>query len=101
MSVSAINPATLSQISQIPLTAATGVSAGPSDFGQILQSTINQVEQTHKTANDAIGKFLSGEEGELHNTVLATQKADLQFEMFMQVRNKVVNAYQEIMRMQI
>ncbi len=101
MSISAINPATLSQISQIPLTAATGAAAEPSNFSQILQSTINQVEQSHQTANDSIGKFLSGEEGELHTTVLATQKAEMQFEMFMQVRNKVISAYQEIMRMQV
>ena len=93
-----INPTTLPVIPQIPLTPGT---SAPSDFGQILQSTINQVEQTNKTADAAVSRFLSGEEGELHTTVLATQKADLQFEMFMQVRNKVVGAYQEIMRMQI
>lgn len=101
MSITAINPATLPQISQIPLAAATGSAVAPSDFGQVLNSAINQVEQTSRTANDAVGKFLSGEEGELHTTVLATQKADLQFDMFMQVRNKVIGAYQEIMRMQL
>ena len=101
MSIPAINPASLPQIPQIPLTAAAGGVSGPSDFGQILQSTINQVEQTNKTADNAVSRFLSGEEGELHTTVLATQKADLQFEMFMQVRNKVIGAYQEIMKMQI
>jgi len=37
----------------------------------------------------------------LHDTVLATQQAELAFELFMQARNKVVSAYQEIMRMQM
>lgn len=90
---------------QIPQLTATinapGAAAANSDFSQILKATINQVEQSNRTANEAVGRFLSGEEGELHTTVLATQKADLQFEMFMQVRNKVVGAYQEIMRMQL
>ena len=95
-----ITPTTLPVIPQIPLTSTTATTS-PSDFGQILQSTINQVQQSNNTANEAVSRFLSGEEGELHTTVLATQKADLQFEMFMQVRNKVVGAYQEIMRMQL
>lgn len=90
---------------QIPQLTATinapGAANANSDFSQILKATIHQVEQSNQTANEAVGRFLSGEEGELHTTVLATQKADLQFEMFMQVRNKVVGAYQEIMRMQL
>jgi flagellar hook-basal body complex protein FliE len=48
-----------------------------------------------------VERFLSGEGEELHTTVLATQRAELAFEMFLQARNKVVNAYQEIMRMQV
>lgn len=97
MSIAAINP---TSIPHIPLPSTTP-SPSSSDFSAILKSTMREVEQSNQTANAAIGRFLSGEEGELHNTVLATQKADLQFEMFMQVRNKVVGAYQEIMRMQI
>jgi flagellar hook-basal body complex protein FliE len=59
------------------------------------------VEKSSKNAADTVKQFLNGETEELHNTVLATQKAELQFEMFLQVRNKVVNAYQEIMKMQV
>jgi flagellar hook-basal body complex protein FliE len=59
------------------------------------------VEKSSKNAADTIQQFLSGESEELHNTVIATQKAELQFEMFLQVRNKVVSAYQEIMKMQV
>ena len=100
MSVSAITAAAMPAISQISLN--TVESGGTqSNFGQILQSTIGQVEQSRQTANEAVSKYLSGEQGELHSTVLATQKADLQFDLFLQVRNKIVNAYQEIMRMQL
>jgi len=48
-----------------------------------------------------VEQFLSGEGGELHSTILATQKAELSFDLFLQMRNKVVSAYQEIMRMQM
>jgi flagellar hook-basal body complex protein FliE len=48
-----------------------------------------------------VERFLSGEGEDLHTTVLATTQAELSFNMFLQMRNKVVSAYQEIMRMQI
>ena len=44
---------------------------------------------------------MSGESRDLHTTVIAMQKADLSFQMMMQVRNKIVQAYQEIMRMPV
>jgi flagellar hook-basal body complex protein FliE len=46
-------------------------------------------------------QFISGESTDLHNVALASQKAALDFEMFLQVRNKVVQAYQEVMRLQL
>ena len=48
-----------------------------------------------------MGRFLSGEGEDLHTTILATQQAELSFDLFLQMRNKVVSAYQEIMRMQM
>jgi flagellar hook-basal body complex protein FliE len=44
---------------------------------------------------------MTGESQDLHTTVIAMQKADLSFQLMMQVRNKIVEAYQEIMRMQM
>ena len=52
-------------------------------------------------ANQSVENFLAGKNEDVHTAVLATQRADLSFELFMQVRNKVVSAYQEIMRMQV
>ena len=49
----------------------------------------------------SVERFLSGEGEELHTTILATQQAELSFDLFLQARNKVVSAYQEIMRMQM
>ena len=70
-------------------------------FQDALQSAIRGVESTRAAADSTVQSFLSGENQELHSTILATQKAELDFDMFMQVRNKVVAAYQEIMRMQV
>ena len=52
-------------------------------------------------ASASVERFLAGEGEELHTTILATQRAELSLELFLQARNKVVSAYQEIMRMQM
>jgi flagellar hook-basal body complex protein FliE len=82
-----------------PVAAAGGASA--SAFQDALTSAIQKVEATGNDASASVQRFLGGEGEELHTTVLATQRAELAFDMFQQVRNKVVGAYQEIMKMQI
>lgn len=72
-----------------------------SDFQNALQAAVGQVENSRAVADGAIQKFISGQDQELHSTILATQNAELQFEMLIQVRNKVVSAYEEIMKMQL
>jgi flagellar hook-basal body complex protein FliE len=91
------------------LTATTSIgtetiapsSGSGGDFRDILSSAIQEVEGARSSANQSAQQFLSGEGEDLHSTILASQRADLEFQMFMQVRNKVVSAYQEIMKMQM
>jgi flagellar hook-basal body complex protein FliE len=82
-----------------PISGAAGASGGA--FQDVLASAIQKVESTGNEASASIERFLGGEGEDLHTTVLATQRADLSFDMFQQVRNKVVGAYQEIMKMQL
>ena len=79
----------------------SGASEGRGAFRDVLSSAIQTVEGASNNASASVERFLSGEGEELHTTVIATQKAELSFELFMQARNKVVSAYQEIMRMQM
>jgi len=78
-----------------------GQSASVGGFQDVFSSAIKTVEAYGQNASASIERFLSGEGEELHQTVLATQQAELSFELFLQARNKVVSAYQEIMRMQM
>jgi flagellar hook-basal body complex protein FliE len=82
------------------LAGARSAAPGPS-FKEVFQTAVENVEQTRTDAGQAITSFLNGEDVELHTAALSTQKAELSFEMFLQVRNKVVQAYQEIMRSQL
>jgi len=79
---------------------APAVSDG-SAFQSVFTDAISKVESFQQNAQHSVDRFLNGEGEEIHKVALATQQADLSFQMFMQVRNKVVSAYQEIMRMQV
>jgi flagellar hook-basal body complex protein FliE len=76
-------------------------SSPGSGFQDVFASAVGQVESMGQDASASVERFLSGDGEDLHTTVLATQRAELSFEMFQQVRNKVVSAYQEIMKMQM
>jgi flagellar hook-basal body complex protein FliE len=99
-----MSPITPVQMISLPPTAqvdAAGSSGGTGAFQSMLEGMIGGVEQSQTQAQQAAQNFLSGGDEELHSVALAAQRADLQFNLFLQVRNKAVSAYQEIMRMQV
>ena len=67
----------------------------------MFHSAISTVESSSDASDKAVEDFLRVNTEDVHSTALAVKKADLTFEMFMQVRNKVVSAYQEVMKMQV
>ncbi len=91
-----------SHIALPALAPVAGATAGSGqDFQNLLASSIAGVEQRQTDAKTAVNSFLTGETEELHTAALAGQRAELSLELFLQVRNKVVQAYQEVMRMQM
>jgi len=86
-----------------PLTSAPGAGAGetPGGFADLLQEGMDRLESLENHADDQVRKMLAGEDVELHQVILAGEQAGLAFELMMSVRNKVVDAYQEVMRMQV
>ena len=98
--MSSINP--ISMIT-VPQTAPAAASApgGDGSFQSMLEGMVGRVEESHAQASQAAQNFLSGGDQEVYSVALAAQRADLQFNLFLQVRNKAVSAYQEIMRMQV
>lgn len=67
-------------------------------FGDALSKLIGSVDGSAGEANQAIAKMLDGT-GDVHEAMIAMQRADTMFELTVQVRNKLVQAYQDIMRM--
>jgi len=73
---------------------------GPS-FADTLAQSLDKVNTLQKEADVAIQDFITGDKRNIHETMIAVGKADLAFRLTMQVRNKMVEAYQEVMRMQV
>jgi flagellar hook-basal body complex protein FliE len=83
------------------LAPAAGSAGQRAGFQELFENAVKRVETMKQAADQSIERVLLGEGEELHTAVLATERASMAFDLFMQVRNKVTSAYQEIMRMQI
>ena len=82
--------------------AANAVAPAKVGFGDALKSAIDQVSQAQKSAGVLSRQFEAGAtEVNLSDVMLSMQKANISFQAMVQVRNKVVSAYQEIMNMQV
>jgi flagellar hook-basal body complex protein FliE len=102
MTISGLNPSTLvSQISSGTTSAATGTGGSSGSFGSAVKDAVESLDQSQKASAQEMAKAVTGESPDLHRTIIALQTADLGFQFALQVRNKVINAYDEIMRMQV
>ncbi len=78
-----------------------GAASITQDFGNVLGNAINNLAEKENSANNAIASLAAGENVDLHQVMLSMQEADISFQIALQMRNKLVDAYQEIMRMQV
>jgi len=82
--------------------ASPAAVAGAPDFGQLLKQGIDAVNQTQQNASAVADAYERGANGvDLARTMLETQKASVEFRALAEVRNRLVNVYQEIMNMPI
>jgi flagellar hook-basal body complex protein FliE len=81
--------------------SAGAATPGGASFQSVLNDAVQTVQNFGSNASASVNNFLSGEGEELHNVALKTQEAELSFDLFLQMRNKIVSAYQEVMRMQV
>lgn len=70
-------------------------------FGEILENSISEVNMRQIEADNASRELAVGNNKDIHQTMISLEKADISFQLMMQVRNKIVAAYEEIMHMQI
>lgn len=89
-----------------PVVATAGAASGAAaagqgaPFGDLLKNAIGGVDALQQQATSAVEGLLAGTGVDIHQAMIATQKADLSFELALAVRNKAVAAYQQVMGMQ-
>jgi flagellar hook-basal body complex protein FliE len=93
--LAALPPAQLSQISGTPAAAQPGAP-----FAALMRNAMQQMQTLEGNATQAVDGLMTGNGTDIHTAMIATQKADLAFEMALAFRNKAVGAYQQLMSTQ-
>jgi flagellar hook-basal body complex protein FliE len=75
--------------------------AGKSGFGDLLKMAVDKTDAMQKNADMMVNRAILGQEKDLHRVMMAQEEASITFELLMEVRNKLMDAYQQIMQMQI
>ncbi|MGO9339043.1 MAG: flagellar hook-basal body complex protein FliE [Terracidiphilus sp.] len=83
-----------------PSSLDAGSGGDKLDFGAVLKNAISSVDQMNANAGTQVSSLLKGEGSDMTSVMIAVEKADVSFQLMMQVRNKIVSAYQDIEKMQ-
>jgi flagellar hook-basal body complex protein FliE len=93
---------TIQGLPQLPndLSSAAGSkqNSGGSNFMDTLHNAMSQVGQLQSEADSKVANMLNGDGQDVHSAMIAVEKANLAFDLMVQVRNKIVSAYQEVSR---
>lgn len=100
MNISSVNPALIP--SELSLTQPLQENASPVEgFSDFLSRSIDEVNDLLSTADKSAQEVATGKAENLHDAMITMEKAETAFKLLVQVRNKVIDAYQEVMRMQL
>ena len=91
------SPAELGQPQEI----AAGQPAGGDSFASMLGQMVSDINTQQNTAMQTVNALQSGQSVPLHQAVIAMEEANVSFQLMVEVRNRLLDAYQEIMRMQV
>lgn len=82
-------------------TSENAVADVQHSFSQMLTKTLEDLNDMQNQADTAVKELTAGRNKNIHETILLVEKADMNFRLAMQVRNKLIDAYREVMRMQV
>jgi flagellar hook-basal body complex protein FliE len=100
MSSSISGLGTLGSIGSLPKLSPLEPANAEGNFSGVLTNALQQVNQLNSGAEQQIGNLLNGGNTDISSVMIAVEKADVAFQLMMQVRNKIVSAYQDIEKMQ-
>lgn len=101
--MSSVIPGPINPIRSISLPAhrelVQGQESTKESFGDMLGNFLNSVQSLQDNAGDMQGAFLDGEATDLHQVMIAAEEAGISFDLLLEIRNKIIEAYQEVVRM--
>src|SRR5882724_12044116 len=86
---------------EIPLPIDQSQPGSGTSFQNLLGNFVNEVSEKQAAAGDAINGLMSGKNVSLHQAMISMEEASVSFQMMVEVRNKLLESYQELMRMQV
>lgn len=86
---------------ETPQIANTGGPSAPKTFADTLKEAVNSVNELQKSSDKAAQALATGKTDNVADVMIAAEKADIALRVMVQVRNKIIDAYQEIMKMQV
>ena len=92
---------TTSQIRNNKINSEAGIPDGAKSFKDTLEDAVHSVNELEKKAEVQMQKLATGETKNIPEVMIATEKAAVAFKLLTQVRNKIIDAYQEVMKMQV
>ena len=101
LNASTLDPISPARIQELPGAFPTPSAEPPSSFGQLLGQMVNEVSAKQTVAGDAVSGLLSAQGVPLHRAMIAMEEASVSFQLMVEVRNKLLESYQELMRMQV
>lgn len=99
MAVNGISAVT-QMVASLPATGTAGAADG-ADFGQILANALEEINTQQLNSAKMTDDFVTGKTDSIHEVMIAAEEASISLQLAMEVRNKVLDAYQEIMRMSL
>ena len=90
----------LNVLSNPPIAIKRAPESSVEAFSKMIKDSFGEVNRMQGDADQAIRELAAGKKADLHQTMIRMEKANISFQLLMQVRNKIISAYQEIMRMQ-
>lgn len=87
--------------SNLPKLNSGGAAGVASGFGEAISRTLKEADKAQKIADNAALAVQRGDSDNLHETIISMEQADIHMRLIVQIRNRAVEAYQEVMRMQV
>lgn len=89
------------ELAKLPAAGATTEGSAPASFSNLLGDFARDVSDKQAAAGNAVNGLLGGQDVSLHQAMIAMEEASVSFQLMVEVRNKLLESYQELMRMQI